>query len=174
MDIQAQYAPLRDRIDAAIKDVLDTGAFILGPQVRALESDLATRLAGRPCVGVANGTDALIIALQSLDVGPGLQCALLGDLLGEKAAANGWSGVIVNGCVRDTRRLGQLPLGVMALAAHPRRSEKRGHGEREVAVRFAGVTFHPGDHVYADEDGVIVSASAYMLVTLSCTEQISA
>lgn len=71
MDIQAQYAPLRDRIDAAIKEVLDTGAFILGPQVRALESDLATRLGGRPCVGVANGTDALIIALQALDVGPG-------------------------------------------------------------------------------------------------------
>lgn len=71
MDIQAQYGPLRHRIDAAIKEVLDTGAFILGPQVRALESEVATRLGGRPSVGVANGTDALIIALQALDVGPG-------------------------------------------------------------------------------------------------------
>lgn len=71
MDIQAQYGPLRDRIDAAMKEVLDSGAFILGPQVRALEGEISTRLGGRPCVGVANGTDALIIALQALDVGPG-------------------------------------------------------------------------------------------------------
>jgi len=94
-----------------------------------------------------------------VDGGGSLQCALLGDLLAEKAFANGWSGVIVNGCVRDTGRLGQLQLGVMARAAHPRRSEKRGHGERDVPVRFAGVTFHPGDYVYADEDGVIVSGA---------------
>lgn len=93
-----------------------------------------------------------------VDGGGSLQCALLGDLLGEKAVANGWSGIIVNGCVRDTARLGQLALGVMARAAHPRRSEKRGHGERDVAVRFGGVTFHPGDQVYADQDGIIVSA----------------
>jgi dTDP-4-amino-4,6-dideoxygalactose transaminase len=71
MNIQAQYAPLRDRIDAAMKEVLDTGAFILGPQVKGLESEIATRLGGRPSVGVANGTDALIIALRALDVGPG-------------------------------------------------------------------------------------------------------
>jgi regulator of ribonuclease activity A len=87
-----------------------------------------------------------------VDGGASLQCALLGDLLGEKAVANGWSGVVVNGCIRDSARLGELPLGVMALATHPRRSEKRGHGDRDVAVRFAGVTFHPGDFLYADED----------------------
>jgi regulator of ribonuclease activity A len=92
-----------------------------------------------------------------VDGGGSVRCALLGDLLAEKAVSNGWAGVIVNGCVRDTARLGQLSLGVLALAAHPRRSEKRGHGEREVGVRFAGVTFHPGDWVYADEDGLIVS-----------------
>lgn len=71
MDIKAQYGPLRDRIDAAIAEVLDSGAFILGPQVRGLEGDVSSRLGGRPCVGVANGTDALVIALQALDVGPG-------------------------------------------------------------------------------------------------------
>lgn len=98
-----------------------------------------------------------------VDGGGSLQCALLGDLLGEKAVANGWSGVIVNGCVRDTGRLGRLGVGVMALAAHPRRSEKRGHGERDVPVRFAGVTFHPGDQVYADEDGVLVSGAPLAL-----------
>jgi regulator of ribonuclease activity A len=98
-----------------------------------------------------------------VDGGASLQCALLGDLLGDKAVANGWAGVIVNGCVRDTRQLGRLQLGVMALAAHPRRSEKRGHGDRDVPVRFAGVTFHPGDHLYADEDGIIVAGTALAL-----------
>ena len=71
MDIKAQYAPVRDRIDATLREVLDSGAFILGPQVRGLESDVSTRFGGRPAVGVANGTDALIIALRALDVGPG-------------------------------------------------------------------------------------------------------
>lgn len=98
-----------------------------------------------------------------VDGGASLQCALLGDLLGEKAVANGWSGVVVSGCVRDTGRLGQLDLGVLALAAHPRRSEKRGHGDRDVPVRFAGVTFHPGDQLYADEDGLIVSNAVLSL-----------
>jgi dTDP-4-amino-4,6-dideoxygalactose transaminase len=70
MDIQAQYAPLRGELDVALGDVLDSGRFILGPNVAALEATLGERL-GRPCVGVANGTDALVIALQALDVGPG-------------------------------------------------------------------------------------------------------
>lgn len=71
MDIKAQYMPLRDQIDAAIGAVLDGGRFILGPEVAALEADVSARLDGRPCVGVANGTDALVIALQALGVTPG-------------------------------------------------------------------------------------------------------
>jgi dTDP-4-amino-4,6-dideoxygalactose transaminase len=71
MDIQAQYGPLRGEIDAAIADVLDTGRFILGPHGRALEAQVGERLAGRPAVGVANGTDALVLALDALGIGPG-------------------------------------------------------------------------------------------------------
>ncbi len=71
MDIQAQYQPHRAAIDAAIATVLDTGRFILGPEVAGLEADISARLQGRPCIGVANGTDALVIALQALDIGPG-------------------------------------------------------------------------------------------------------
>ena len=71
MDIQAQYGPLRAEIDAAIAGVLDSGRFILGPEGRALEAAVSERLAGRPCAGVANGTDALVIALNALDIGPG-------------------------------------------------------------------------------------------------------
>lgn len=73
MDIQAQYGPLRAEIDAALGGVLDSGRFILGPEGAALESEISTRLGGRPCVGVANGTDALVIALQALDLGPGAE-----------------------------------------------------------------------------------------------------
>lgn len=70
MDIAAQYGPLRPEIDAAIAEVLDGGRFILGPNVAALEREVGKEL-GRHCVGVANGTDALVIALNALDVGPG-------------------------------------------------------------------------------------------------------
>lgn len=71
MDIQAQYGPLRSEIDAAVAGVLDSGRFILGPEGRALEQAVSERLGGRPCVGVANGTDALVIALDALGLGPG-------------------------------------------------------------------------------------------------------
>lgn len=92
-----------------------------------------------------------------VDSGGSLRCALLGDRLGELAVSNGWSGVVVNGCVRDTAALAGLPIGILALAAHPMRSTKRGAGERDVPLRFAGVSFIPGQWLYADEDGFVVS-----------------
>ncbi len=69
-------------------------------------------------------------------------------------------GVVVHGCVRDTAALGAMDLGVLALAAHPLKSVKRGAGERDVVVAFAGVAFAPGAHVYVDDDGMVVSAGA--------------
>jgi regulator of ribonuclease activity A len=89
--------------------------------------------------------------------GGSMRCALLGDQLASLALTNGWGGLVVNGCVRDTRALAQLPLGIKALGAHPVRSAKAGRGEREVPVRFAGVTFEPGAHLWADEDGIVVA-----------------
>ena len=71
MDIKAQYGPLRAEIDAAIAGVVDSGRFILGPEGKALEAAVSERLGGRPAAGVANGTDALVIALHALGVGPG-------------------------------------------------------------------------------------------------------
>lgn len=98
-------------------------------------------------------------AVLVVDGGGSLRCALLGDRLGELAVANGWSGVVVHGCVRDIAALARLDLGVKALAAHPRKSVKRGGGKRDVPVTFGGVTFAPGCFVYADEDGVLASES---------------
>lgn len=70
-DTTTPVTPLRGELDAAIAAVLDRGQFILGPQVEAFEAELAAYLGARHVVGVANGTDALTIALQALGVGPG-------------------------------------------------------------------------------------------------------
>ena len=92
-----------------------------------------------------------------VDGGGSQRCALFGGNLGSAAVKNGWAGVIIHGCIRDSTELGQMDLGIRALGTMPLRSEKRGEGERDVPVRFAGVSFRPGDFVYADEDGVIVA-----------------
>jgi regulator of ribonuclease activity A len=97
-----------------------------------------------------------------IDAGGSLRCAVLGDLLAQKAGDNGWSGVVVYGCVRDSAALGQMSIGVKALATCPLKTEKRNEGQRDVPVRFAGATFHPGDWLYADEDGVLVARRALL------------
>ena len=92
-----------------------------------------------------------------VDGGGSRRRALFGDKLGSAAVRNGWAGVVVYGCIRDSAELGQMNLGLRALGTMPLRSDKRGEGERDVPVRFAGVTFRPGEHIYVDEDGVVVS-----------------
>lgn len=96
-----------------------------------------------------------------VDGGGSLRCALVGGQLGELAVRNGWAGLLVNGCVRDRAELAALALGVKALAAHPRRSEKGLHsGQADRVVEFAGVRFAPGAWLYADRDGVVIAARA--------------
>lgn len=92
-----------------------------------------------------------------VDGGASLRCALLGDLLGAMAIENGWQGALVNGCVRDVEILKGMQLGVRALESHPMKSEKRGEGELNVIVRFAGVSIEPGEYLYADENGTVVA-----------------
>jgi regulator of ribonuclease activity A len=76
------------------------------------------------------------------------------------ARDNGWAGVVVNGCVRDVAVLAQLDVGIAALGSTPRPSGKMGEGEIDVPVTFGGVSFRPGDSLYADDDGIVVLASA--------------
>jgi regulator of ribonuclease activity A len=97
-----------------------------------------------------------------VDGGGSMRCALLGDQLAELAVKNGWAGVVVNGCVRDSAEIAGMALGVKALGTHPLKSEKRNQGQREVPVRFAGVTFVPGHHLYADADGIVLSGRALL------------
>jgi regulator of ribonuclease activity A len=92
-----------------------------------------------------------------VDGGGSMRCALLGDQLAELAEENKWAGVIVNSCIRDSAAIAEIPIGVKALGVHPLKSVKRGIGERDIPVRFAGITFLPDHYVYADEDGLLVS-----------------
>nr|WP_314485085.1 ribonuclease E activity regulator RraA [uncultured Pseudomonas sp.] len=94
-----------------------------------------------------------------VDGGGSLRRALLGDMLAEKAAKNGWEGLVIYGCVRDVDALIQTNVGVQALASHPLKTDKRGIGDLNVVVSFAGVTFKPGEYIYADNNGVLVSPS---------------
>ena len=92
-----------------------------------------------------------------VDGGGSLRCALVGGNLGKLAEKNGWAGVIVNGCVRDVEELDACDVGLRALAVHPRRSVRKGAGDGGLAVSIAGVMVRPGDWIYADRDGVLVS-----------------
>jgi regulator of ribonuclease activity A len=92
-----------------------------------------------------------------VDGGGSRRCALLGDNLASIAASRGLKGVIVNGCVRDSRELAQIEVGILALTTNPLRSKKEGAGRRDVPVQFGGVTWKPGHYAYADEDGIVVA-----------------
>jgi regulator of ribonuclease activity A len=94
-----------------------------------------------------------------IDGGASLKCALVGGRLATLAATNGWSGVIVNGCIRDLAEIRELRVGIRALNTVPMRSGKNGEGERGGTLSFAGVTFAPGHFVYADTDGILVAQS---------------
>ncbi|KUI32042.1 ribonuclease [Mycobacterium sp. IS-1496] len=82
--------------------------------------------------------------------------ALVGDVIAALGRDNGWSGLIINGAVRDASTLRTLDIGIKALGTNPRKSTKTGAGERDVPVEFGGVTFTPGDVAYSDDDGIVV------------------
>jgi regulator of ribonuclease activity A len=93
-----------------------------------------------------------------VDGGGFLGAALLGDQLATLGLRNGWAGVVIHGAVRDSVALAQMDFGVKALGTNPRRSEKHGLGESDVAVTFGGVVFTPGHWLYSDDDGLLVAA----------------
>lgn len=94
-----------------------------------------------------------------VDGGGSVRRALLGDQLAIQAVESGWAGFIINGAVRDVGTLNTLALGVKALAACPVKTQKLGAGEEGAVLNFAGVTIAPGDFVYADLNGIAISAS---------------
>jgi len=93
-----------------------------------------------------------------VDAGGSMRRACLGDMLAEQGVGNGWSGILIYGCIRDVDDIMALDIGVQALGVHPMKTDKKDIGEIDVAVTFAGVTFNPGDYCYADNNGIIVSS----------------
>ncbi|MFZ2310998.1 MAG: ribonuclease E activity regulator RraA [Methylobacter sp.] len=92
-----------------------------------------------------------------IDGGGSHRCALVGDNLAKIAVDNGWQGIVVYGCIRDSAIINHLPIGIRALHTHPLKSHKKDHGDRDLLVTFAGVNFKQNHFLYADSDGIIVS-----------------
>ncbi len=93
-----------------------------------------------------------------VDGGGSMRCALLGDMIAKDAVANGWEGVVVQGCVRDAAVLGTLDIGIKAMAAMPRKSTRRGEGTIRILIELGGVAVADGDLVICDDDGIVVLA----------------
>lgn len=98
-------------------------------------------------------------AVLVVDGGGSLRVALVGDMIAALGVDNAWSGLVIFGAIRDVGPLGTLPIGIKALGSNPMKSAKNRIGEIDVPVRFGGVVFNPGEMLYSDEDGVLVSAT---------------
>jgi regulator of ribonuclease activity A len=96
-------------------------------------------------------------AVLVVDGGGSLYSALVGDMLAAAGLANGWAGIVVHGAIRDAATIDTLDIGVKALGTNPRRSAKTGAGEVDVILEFGGVVWRPGEFLYGDRDGIVVS-----------------
>jgi regulator of ribonuclease activity A len=112
------------------------------------DNSLVKELVGQP------GNGRVIV----VDGGGSRRRALLGDMLAETAADSGWSGLVINGVIRDVDEIATIGLGVQALGAVPLKTEKLGHGQQGIPLHFGGANISPGDWVYADNNGVLVAA----------------
>jgi regulator of ribonuclease activity A len=111
------------------------------------DNALVKRLLSEP------GANAVLV----IDGGGSLYSALVGDVLAAAGLANGWAGIVVHGAIRDAATIDSLDIGVKALGTNPRRSAKTGAGEVDLTVEFGGVVWRPGEHLYSDRDGIVVS-----------------
>jgi len=95
-----------------------------------------------------------------VDGGGSLRHALIGDMIAAKASEQGWAGIIIHGACRDVDVLPDIDFGVFALGCVPRKSVRRKEGQADIPIHFGGVAFRPGEYVYADANGIIVSATS--------------
>ena len=121
--------------------------------MRAIEDNSRVREA------VNSAGDGRVLVVEG---GGSVRRALVGGNLAAAAAKNGWAGIVVDGAVRDLAELQAAGIGVKALALMPLRSVKRGEGQRDIAIELQGVPVRPGDWIYADGDGVVVSATSLL------------
>ena len=154
-----QNADLCDQFDAEVRVVAPMfrsfgGTPALSGPITTLKVFEDNSLVRSALESAGNGRVLLI------DGGGSMRCAMVGDQLAVLAVNNGWAGIVVYGCIRDAKAISNMPVGVFALGTHPRKSVKKGVGDVDIPVTFGGVTFTPGDMLYADEDGVLVSGRA--------------
>lgn len=95
-------------------------------------------------------------AILVIDGGGWMGNALMGDMIAQLAVDNNWAGVIINGAIRDSVAMAQMPLGVKALGTNPAKSFKEGTGDVDIPVQLGDVSIHPGEMIHADEDGILV------------------
>ncbi len=100
----------------------------------------------------SDGTDKVLV----VDGGGSRRHALMGGDVAGLAATSHWEGVVFNGCIRDAHEIAEKDVGIKALGINPRPPLKKGRGEVDIPVRFAGVDFGPGEYLYADGDGIAV------------------
>jgi len=100
-----------------------------------------------------DGTGKVLV----VDSAGSMRCAMMGDVMAALGASNGWEGVVINGCIRDSADVAKVDIGVKALGTIPRKTVKRDQGVRDIPVLFADVQFNPGEYLYADEDGIVTS-----------------
>ncbi|MBV7295515.1 ribonuclease E activity regulator RraA [Corynebacterium sp. TAE3-ERU12] len=91
-----------------------------------------------------------------IDGDASVHTALVGDIIAALGRDHGWAGIIVNGAVRDSAVIAEMDFGCKALGTNPRKSTKTGAGERDIVVSFGGIDFVPGEHLWSDEDGIVV------------------
>lgn len=92
-----------------------------------------------------------------VDGGGSLRCALVGGNIAQLAADNNWEGIVVFGAIRDSVEISGIPIGIKALGTMPKKSVKKGLGEANCILKFAGVIIKPSNFIYADEDGILCS-----------------
>lgn len=125
--------------------------------VKCFEDNSLVKAAVDSC-GTVDTPEGRVGKVLVVDGAGSLRRALLGGNLGAAAARNGWAGVVVNGCVRDVAELALLEVGIRALACVPMPTEKHNQGLNNVPVQIQSVWVRPGDWLYADADGMVVSA----------------
>jgi regulator of ribonuclease activity A len=141
----------------------------IGPDVRSCDLQLG-QFGGRsefagPITTVRCFEDNALLKSVLSEPGNGGVLVIDGDgslhsaLVAELGRSNGWSGLIINGAVRDASTLRTLDIGIKALGTNPRKSAKTGEGVRDVAVEFGGVVFVPGEIAHSDDDGIVIVAA---------------
>lgn len=146
----------------------------IGPDVRSCDTQFTQYGGTREFAGVVTTVtcredNALLKSILSepnpggvlvIDGGGSLHTALVGDLIAELGRGNGWAGIVAVGAIRDAKTIGGMTIGVKALGTNPRKSSKTGAGERDVPVELGGIVIAPGDHLYSDDDGIVVVTPA--------------